>query len=100
LLSKIDKPAQDHGRKETAAGDSLVLGIVLPGYPVTTTLLHGGEQMMYLLKKLVRDDSGQDLIEYALIAALLALAAVTTMGNLATSINGIFTSVAGKLVAP
>ncbi len=34
-----------------------------------------------------REDSGQDLVEYALLCALVALAAVIGMGTLAKSIN-------------
>ncbi len=39
------------------------------------------------LKNLLRDDSGQDLIEYALVAALIALGAVSAMTGLATTIG-------------
>lgn len=42
------------------------------------------------LRNLHNDESGQDLIEYALIAGLIALAAVTTMGTLGTAINTAF----------
>jgi pilus assembly protein Flp/PilA len=57
--------------------------------------------MKYLetLKKLVRDESGQDLIEYALVAALIALAAIAGMKALATGINAGFTSVSTTLSA-
>jgi len=50
-----------------------------------------------MLRNLVKDESGQDLIEYALIAALIALGAVAAMGSLATSIGGAFNSVGNKL---
>ena len=55
--------------------------------------------MKYLesLKKLWRDESGQDLIEYALIAALLALAAVVGMKSLATAINGEYGKISAQL---
>jgi pilus assembly protein Flp/PilA len=61
--------------------------------------LLGGERMKYLesLKKLQHDESGQDLIEYALIAALLALAAVAGMQGLATAINNEFGKLSGNL---
>ena len=41
--------------------------------------------MRRLFRRLVADDAGQDLIEYALLASLLAvvsIAALTTLGNL------------------
>ncbi len=46
---------------------------------------------------LMSREEGQDLIEYALLAALIALAAVTTMGNLATAINTKFSQVTSVL---
>jgi pilus assembly protein Flp/PilA len=44
-----------------------------------------------------REDSGQDLIEYALIAALIALAATAGMGVVATAINSAFNRI-GELL--
>ena len=57
--------------------------------------------MKYLetLKKLSRDESGQDLIEYALVAALIALGAVAAMKGLATGITTAFGSVSSQLNA-
>ena len=49
------------------------------------------------MTSLVWDESGQDLIEYALVAALIGLAAVASMKNLATSIKNAFTSVGTSL---
>jgi pilus assembly protein Flp/PilA len=45
----------------------------------------------------LREDDGQDLIEYALVAALIALAATTGMSSVANAINAAFTSVGSKL---
>ena len=45
----------------------------------------------------VLDESGQDLIEYALIAALIALVAITGLNGLAGSINAEFTKIGGDL---
>ena len=39
---------------------------------------------LQVLRNLLRDESGQDLIEYALVAAIIGLAAVAAMGTLAT----------------
>lgn len=52
---------------------------------------------MQLLKNLLKDEAGQDLIEYALIAALLALVAISGLNGLATKINSEFTKVGGDL---
>ncbi|MFB3921059.1 MAG: Flp family type IVb pilin [Terriglobia bacterium] len=55
------------------------------------------KQILKLLAELHREDSGQDLIEYALIAALIALAATVGMGSVATAINEAFSSIGAKL---
>jgi pilus assembly protein Flp/PilA len=49
-----------------------------------------------LQRLLVRED-GQDLVEYALLIALLAFACTAGMGTLANGINSAFNSVAGAL---
>ena len=54
-------------------------------------------KVLQMLRSLHNDESGQDLIEYALIAGLIALAAVTTMGTLGTAINNAFTAVTTAL---
>ncbi len=56
--------------------------------------------MLSAIRNLKQDESGQDLIEYALIAALLALAAVATMTSLGTKIQDVFTGIDNKLVIP
>jgi pilus assembly protein Flp/PilA len=48
-------------------------------------------------RRFVRDDSAQDLIEYALLAAFIALAAIVAMTALGTSISSFFTSVKTQL---
>lgn len=50
-----------------------------------------------MLATLKNDEDGQDLIEYALVVALIALAATTGMKALATGINTAFTNIAGTL---
>jgi len=54
-------------------------------------------RMKGTLVELHREDSGQDLIEYALIAALIALAATVGMGSVAKAINTAFSSIGQKL---
>jgi pilus assembly protein Flp/PilA len=53
--------------------------------------------MATFIKNLRRDESGQDLIEYALIAALIALAATAAMGTVATNINGLFGKISAQI---
>jgi pilus assembly protein Flp/PilA len=51
------------------------------------------------LKNTLKDEEGQDLIEYALVVALIAFAAVAGMSTLAGGINTAFTHISTKLGA-
>ena len=51
------------------------------------------------LNALHTDESGQDLIEYALVAFLIAFAAVTSMSGLATKIHSAFVAIGSKLAS-
>lgn len=53
--------------------------------------------MISMLKNLHKEESGQDLIEYALISLIVALGAVSGMSTLASSLNNVFHKVAGQL---
>lgn len=53
--------------------------------------------MKEIIKRLWSEQDGQDLIEYALLVALVALAAVVGMNSLATAINTEFTSLGTSL---
>jgi pilus assembly protein Flp/PilA len=55
--------------------------------------------ILRVLCSLHRDESGQDLIEYALVAALIAFGAVTTMDTLANTINSSYSVIASKLLS-
>jgi pilus assembly protein Flp/PilA len=50
------------------------------------------------LQTLILQEEGQDLIEYALVVALIAFAAVTSMQTLATDINNVFLGIGTSLV--
>ena len=57
---------------------------------------------MYLittLRSFTRRDEGQDLLEYALLVALIALVAVGAITAAGTSVDGIFTRIAEALGA-
>lgn len=49
------------------------------------------------IRRLGRDDSGQDLLEYAMLVALISLVAVVAVTNSGQAINSIFSSVASQL---
>jgi len=53
--------------------------------------------MKEVLKRLCVEETGQDLIEYALLVALVALAATVGMNSLATAINTEFTNLGTSL---
>jgi pilus assembly protein Flp/PilA len=55
--------------------------------------------MIGIFKKLHRDVNGQDLVEYALILALLGLAPVATLKALANHIASSFTTVGSTLTS-
>lgn len=50
-----------------------------------------------LSKSFLSDESGQDLIEYALVAAIIALAAIAAMSTLATNIATEFNNVGSSV---
>jgi Flp pilus assembly pilin Flp len=54
-------------------------------------------QNLLLQLKIWKDRRGQDLIEYALMAGFVAVAAGAIMPNVATSISQIFSKVASVL---
>ena len=49
------------------------------------------------LRMLARGDEGQDLLEYALLVALIALVAVGAVTLAGTSVSTIFGNIAGTL---
>lgn len=57
-------------------------------------------KMYKAFASLMRDESGVTAIEYGLIAALVAVAAVTAFTTLGTKLGAVFTGVSGKMVTP
>jgi pilus assembly protein Flp/PilA len=57
----------------------------------------GEDQMRRLIETLWKEDSGQDLTEYALLLVLVALAAIGSLGTLAGAINNVFSTAASNL---
>ena len=56
-----------------------------------------GDPMRNLVKRLWKEEDAQDLTEYALLLVLLSLAAIGSLGTIATAINGVFTNAAANL---
>jgi pilus assembly protein Flp/PilA len=51
------------------------------------------------MQTLLMQEEGQDLIEYALVVALIAFAAVTSMKTVANDINAIFVAIGTALTS-
>lgn len=52
-----------------------------------------------LFTELLKDESGQDLVEYALIAAIVGLGTAAAMRSLASGIASAFTTLGSRLTA-
>ena len=52
---------------------------------------------MKVIKKIFKNEDGATAIEYGLIAALIAVAAITAMGTLGTNLSKTFNTVSAKL---
>ena len=69
-------------------------------------LIEKGPQMQIKLcrlysgmQHLIKREEGQDLIEYALVVALIAFAAVASMQTVANDINALFVAIGAALTA-
>lgn len=68
--------------------------------PAVAAVARKGDMLMKIinsLKGLCQDESGQDLIEYALIAALISVASIAAMQTLAGKINNEFGYVSNQI---
>jgi len=54
-------------------------------------------ELVSRMRAFVREDSGQDLLEYALLVGLIALVTVLAVTNAGSEINRIFTAIATSL---
>ena len=55
--------------------------------------------VMNNLLSLVRDDGGQDLIEYAILAGFVSLIVVAVVTNLGVAVNGIYGGIDTQVAA-
>ena len=53
--------------------------------------------MLATMVRLLKNEDGATAIEYGLIAALIAVAAVTVMGTVGTNLSSTFNSIASNL---
>ena len=56
-------------------------------------------KLINFVKKFSNNEDGQDLLEYALLVALIALIAIGAVQMAGVAVNDIFTAIAGSLAA-
>jgi len=49
--------------------------------------------MKNLMARFVREEEGQDIIEYSLLAAFISISGYLILSNIGTSVNSIYTKV-------
>jgi len=54
--------------------------------------------MKNLIARFVRDEQGQDLIEYALLAGFISLAVVTAVTSVGTALSGLYDGVENEVL--
>lgn len=76
-----------------------LVGLILSVY--IALYFNKEKQMTIRLKRLtsqfVDDESGQDIVEYALLGAIIALGSVVAMSGVATKISTVFGTIGTKL---
>jgi len=60
---------------------------------MSNTLMH----LYVKLQGLKNGEEGQDLVEYALLVALIALVCIAGVNNVATAVNNVFASISSTL---
>jgi pilus assembly protein Flp/PilA len=53
--------------------------------------------MLNMLEKLLKEESGQDLVEYALLAMFISISAVAILPAVATNLSTYFSKIAAPL---
>jgi pilus assembly protein Flp/PilA len=54
---------------------------------------------MSFIRKIIRNEKGATAIEYGLIAALIAVAAISAMKGVGTTLNSTFTNVSTQMAS-
>ena len=73
--------------------------MILQGIEIQSSLQRTRLGMQERISRLLRDEPGQDLVEYGLIAGLIGLAAVTSTHGVAVSVAGAINFVGSRLAA-
>jgi len=62
-------------------------------------IMHSFGTLYLALRSIIDREEGQDLVEYALVVALIAFGAITGMGYLATGLNTAFSTISSTLTS-
>lgn len=62
-----------------------------------TLIGNEGDQIMKFVRNMLKDTKGATAIEYGLIAALIAVAAIAAMGQLGNKLNATFNNVSTSM---
>jgi pilus assembly protein Flp/PilA len=54
-------------------------------------------RLLMTIQRLARDVEGQDLVEYALLVCLIALAAMAGVRHVATAVTAVFSNISSSL---
>ena len=55
--------------------------------------------MLRLLQRFMKEETGQDLVEYALLLVFLALAAIAVLPSLGNAVNNVFSQSSSTLTS-
>jgi len=66
---------------------------------VVTGAQVAGKALAVRMVRIIKEESGQDLVEYALVVALIAFGAAAGMKALGTGVNTMFSHISSTLAA-
>ena len=67
--------------------------------PFVTRAQIVGQALAVRMVRIIKEESGQDLVEYALVVALIAFGAAAGMKALGTGVNTMFSHISSTLAA-
>jgi Flp pilus assembly pilin Flp len=73
--------------------------LLLLGCPKRQTKVNQMEKLLSHLRNFIRDDNGQDLIEYTILLAFVCVASSAFIVNSGHSVSGIWTATNSRLTA-
>ena len=84
-----------------ASEEAVVLRVVgdFLAAPLSGAVTMEETSIMALVSRFIHQDSGQDLIEYALLAAFISVAAVAAISTIGTALNTSYTNINAQIVA-